>query len=151
MSDVEGIDPDLPSPRPAYHAPSSIALVFAGGVLGTGGREALSLAIPPVDGVPLTILGINVAGAFCLGLLLEGLHRRGPDHGRRRRLRLLAGTGFLGGFTTYSALAADTAMLLGDRPSGVGLAYALGTLVLGAAATWAGIAAASARTGGRAR
>lgn len=151
MSDAEGIDPDLPSAPPAYRSPSSIALVLAGGTAGTGSREALSLAFPPLDGVPVTILCVNVVGAFCLGLLLEALGRRGPDHGRRRRLRLLVGTGFLGGFTTYSALAADTAVLLDQQPSGVGLAYALGTLVIGAAATWAGVAAAAARAGGRSR
>ncbi len=37
-----------------------------------------------------------------LGALLESLARRGPDEGRRRAIRLLVGTGGLGGFTTYS-------------------------------------------------
>lgn len=37
----------------------------------------------------------------------------GPVHGRRRDLRLLLGTGLLGGYTTYSALATDTAAVLG--------------------------------------
>ncbi|WP_371740714.1 CrcB family protein, partial [Frigoribacterium sp. CFBP 13712] len=86
-----------------------IGLVALGGTIGTGLREALALSFPAAPGsIPVTILLINVVGAFALGLLLESLMRRGPDAGRRRDLRLFIGTGVLGGFTTYSALAVDT-------------------------------------------
>lgn len=115
-----------------------LGLVGAGGAIGTAAREALSLALPPVGGVPLTIFFINVGGAFLLGLLLETLGRRGPEDDRRRALRLFVGTGVLGGFTTYSALATDTALLLGGFPLPA-LAYALGTVVLGGLASAAGI------------
>ncbi len=108
-------------------------------MIGTALRETLSLAWPPIEGIPLTTAGINIVGAFVLGWLLEALSRSGPDIGRRRAWRLFAGTGVLGGFTTYSALAVDTALLLDDRPI-VGLAYAVGTLVLGAGAGLAGMA-----------
>ena len=145
------IDPDVDAdesvsgaPRPVHLRPSTLAVVFAGGAVGTAAREALSLAFPPVDGVPYAILVINVVGAFLLGVLLEALVRRGPDHGRRRTLRLLLGTGVLGGFTTYSALAADTAALLGSGAAPAGILYALGTVLIGAVATWAGIAVAAA-------
>lgn len=121
---------------------SDLVLVFAGGAIGTGAREALSLAIPPVDGVPYTIFGINVLGAFLLGVLLEALLRRGPDLGRRPAVRLLLGTGMLGGFTTYSALATDAATLIGAGAAGAGILYALSTVLIGAMATWAGIAVA---------
>ena len=138
-------DPEVDLPRArgpvAVHLrASSVALVFVGGTFGTAAREALSLAFPAIGGIPYAILGINVAGAFLLGVLLEALARRGPDHGRRRHLRLLLGTGVMGGFTTYSALAVDTAALLGAGAAGAGIGYAMGTVLLGAAATWAGIA-----------
>lgn len=55
----------------------------------------------------------------------------------------MVGTGFMGGFTTYSALAADTAGLLGGGRVGVGIAYGLGTVLVGGLATWAGIATAT--------
>jgi len=119
-----------------------ILLVALGGAIGTGAREAISLAIPAVAGVPVSILGINVVGAFLLGVLLEGLLLGGPDAGRRRSVRLLLGTGVLGGFTTYSALAADSGLLLVDGRAPVAIAYALGTVLLGAAASWLGIATA---------
>jgi CrcB protein len=74
---------------------------------------------------------VNVAGAFALGLLLAALARRGPDRGRRRMLRLLLGTGLLGGFTTYSTLAVDTAGLLGAGGLVAGGGSALLTVVAG--------------------
>ncbi|SCY52199.1 camphor resistance protein CrcB [Microbacterium sp. LKL04] len=130
---------------------SSILLVLVGGTLGTAAREALSLAIPPVGGVPVAIFLINIVGALFLGSLLEALSRRGPDAGRRRSLRLLLGTGFAGGFTTYSALAVDTGVLLTGGDAFVGVLYALATVAVGALATVTGIALAAARHGKPAR
>ncbi|KQQ52151.1 hypothetical protein ASF68_07190 [Plantibacter sp. Leaf314] len=124
-------------------------MVALGGAIGTGAREAISLAIPPIGGVPVAILGINVVGAFLLGLLLESLLRRGPDDGRRRDLRLFLGTGVLGGFTTYSALAADSSVLLLEGSALVGVLYAVGSVVLGVLASWSGIVLARRIGGGR--
>lgn len=119
-----------------------LGLVFAGGVAGTAAREYLTIVIPRIGEVPIATVGINIVGAFLLGALLEALIGRRPDEGRRRTVRLLLGTGFLGGFTTYSALATDT-VILGSGGVWLPILYALGSLVLGAIATWAGIAAAS--------
>ncbi|MGY4858515.1 fluoride efflux transporter FluC [Cryobacterium sp. AP23] len=130
--------------QPVHLRWQSLALVFAGGTVGTALRELLALSVPPVAGVAVVIMGINVVGAFLLGLLLETLTRRGPDEGRRRQLRLLLGTGVLGGFTTYSALATDTSLLLADNRLGAALLYALGTVIVGALASWAGISAGAA-------
>lgn len=124
--------------RPAWASWRLITLVFVGGSLGTAARASLTLAIPPADGFPATIMGINVVGALLLGALLEALSRRGAEEGARRRIRLLIGTGFLGGFTTYSALATDSVLLAAGGPV-LALLNALGTLVLGALATWLGI------------
>jgi len=121
-----------------------LGLVILGGTVGTALREALGLVLPPLDLVagahlPLTTVGINLLGALLLGLLLEVLLRHGHDAGGRRSLRLLLGTGLLGGFTTYSALATDSAVLLHAGAVGVAVAYALGTVLLGGLATWLGI------------
>jgi CrcB protein len=107
--------------------------------------------VPTVAGVAVVIVGINIGGAFLLGLLLETLTGRGVDTGRRRQLRLLFGTGLLGGFTTYSALATDTSLLLAEDRMGTALLYALGTVVIGALASWAGILAGAALTRRRLR
>lgn len=145
------VDPDLESatarPRPLHLRASSLGLVAAGGTLGTAAREGVSLAWPPVAGIPVAILVVNITGAFLLGVLLEALARGGPDRGRRQALRLLLGTGFMGGFTTYSTLAVDTASLLGDGRAGAGAGYALTILIVGALATWGGITVATLRRG----
>src|SRR5699024_7507365 len=101
------------------------------GIGGTAAREAISLAVPEVDGIPVAIFAVNIGGAFLLGLLLEALARRGPDVSVPRTARILIGTGFLGGFTTYSALAADAAWLMGSGALATGIGYGLPTVVLG--------------------
>ena len=116
-----------------------ILLVAIGGALGAAGREAVSLALPPVDGVPIAIVVVNTIGAFALGLLAEAVTRPTVSEVRRTRLKLLLGTGFCGGFTTYSSLATDTAVLSSDGHHGQAAMYALTTLVVGAVATYAGI------------
>lgn len=140
--------------RPVHMRLSYLGLAFLGGTFGTAAREAVSLGLPAVSDVPWAIFTVNILGAFLLGLLLDALARSGPDEGWRRRARILVGTGFMGGFTTYSALAADTAGLLGADSGGasnpgIGLAYAVGTVLIGGLATFAGIATAGAlRRGG---
>lgn len=127
----------------------SVGVVFAGGALGTAARVGLSRLVPPLGAVPVATLLINVAGAFVLGLLLERLARAGPDDGWRRDLRLGVGTGVLGGFTTYSALATDTASLLSAGHPAPAVAYAVGTLVFGLLAAAAGIRCAGRPSGDR--
>lgn len=122
-----------------------VVLVALGGTLGTAARFLTAELIPAWRGVPLATLGVNVLGAFLLGLLLEALVQAGRDDGIRRSLRLLVGTGFLGGFTTYSSLAVETDALLRDGHAALAIAYALVTVVLGLLAAAGGIALAGAR------
>ena len=124
-----------------------IGLVFVGGALGTTLRYLVSAAIPPWLGLPVGTFGINIVGAFALGMLLEALALRGPDEGMRRNLRLFVGTGILGGFTTYSAFAVDTDGLLTSNNLWGSIAYAVATIVIGAAASLAGIALSARRRG----
>jgi CrcB protein len=116
-----------------------LLLVVAGGVVGTTLRVLVSAAVPDAGGLPMGILVVNLVGAFALGLLLEVLALRGPDAGARRRVRLLVGTGVIGGFTTYSALATDTSLLVDSDHLLAAAAYALGTVVLGGVTSLAGI------------
>lgn len=130
--------------RPVHLRFRFVFLVFLGGTLGTAARQGLSLTIPQDAGIPWTIFVINLVGAFLLGILLESLIRRGTDFGRRRFARLLLGTGFLGGFTTYSALAVDTAMLMDDRALSSAIVYSIISVITGLIAAFAGIAVAAA-------
>lgn len=137
--------------RPAYLRWGSIGLVALGGAAGAGSRVGLSLVIPNLGEVPIAIAIINVAGAFLLGFLYEAVTRLDSARPARKNLTTLLGTGFCGGFTTYSSLATGTALLFQDGLPWTALMYALGTVVIGAAATWAGIAVASAANVGSGR
>jgi len=92
------------SSRPVYVRPAYLCAVWLGGAGGTAARYLLGSQVAGGSQLPLTTLMINVVGAFLLGMLLERLGRATGEPERRRLVRLLAGTGFLGGFTTYSAL-----------------------------------------------
>ncbi|MEO6473247.1 MAG: CrcB family protein [Aeromicrobium sp.] len=141
------LDPDLdadegPSgdPLPVHLNWRFLGLVALGGIFGTGSRHLLGDAIGTTRDFPLGTFLINIVGAFALGVLLEILARRGSDAGHRRTLRLVLGTGYLGGFTTYSSLAVDTDTLLRSDRLGLAAAYALGTIILGLIASVGGIA-----------
>ena len=133
--------------RPAHLDVTLLALVWAGGALGTLIRYVVEAAIPPAaGGFPSATFLINITGSFALGFLLEFLARRGPDSGRRRRIRLTLGTGVLGGYTTYSTFAVEVTQLTQGASHLVGPVYALASVVLGPLAAAAGFLVAR-RTG----
>lgn len=125
--------------RPVHLHPGFVLVVITGGIFGALARFGLSAVLPAPGGWPLPTLIINLAGAFLLGVLLEALVRRGPDTGRLRVIRLLAGTGFMGAFTTYSTLALESNALLGSGRTTDALLYVAASLLGGAVATVAGI------------
>ena len=139
-------DPDLEvdegsdgAPVAAHLTPTFIALVALGGAAGSLARHGVERMLGTSNGLPVGTLAVNLVGAFALGALLEGLATRGSDVGHRRAARLLVGTGFLGGFTTYSALAVETDGLLHDGRVALALVYALTTVSVGLLASLAGV------------
>lgn len=117
----------------------ALLLVFVGGAVGTAARAALDAAMPKPGGFPLAILLINVVGALLLGVLLEALLRPVPEPVAVADLRLLLGTGVMGGFTTYSTLALGAVELVhGGRP-GLGIGYLVLSVLLGIGASTLGI------------
>ena len=140
-----------------------VGLVALGGACGSVARYLLGLwaaallavvwspppgADPALVLFPVGTLVVNVVGALALGYLLESLARRGRETVRRRKIRLGIGTGVLGGFTTYSALALETQRMLADGSTWLALLYVVLTLAGGTAACLGGIAIA-ARADGR--
>ena len=107
----------------------------------------LTIAFPGASGTilrfPIGTLVVNLVGAFALGYLLEALARRGRETVRRRKIRLGIGTGVLGGFTTYSALALEVQGLLGQGMPWLALLYVTLTLAGGTATCLSGIALAA--------
>lgn len=115
--------------------------MFVGGCIGTLLRYGVAQILPHASGWPVATFVVNVIGAFVLGVLLEALSR--SDSARRTRIRLLCGTGFCGGLTTYSTFAVEMDLLLRGGSLLLGAAYGVGSLVAGATAAYAGIACAT--------
>lgn len=110
-------------PTPARTVLRRAVLVALGGMLGTAARLGVGMLIPDA---PTGVLAVNVLGALLLGILTARL----PG----TALRLFLGTGALGGFTTYSALAVDAVQLWVASPLTAGLYVALSVILgLGAA------------------
>jgi CrcB protein len=128
---------------PAHRHWGLLALICAGGGLGTYVRAVLEQAAPPQPGgIPWTTFTINVTGSLALGALLEVLTRTGRDSGWRRAVRLTVGTGFLGGYTTYSTFAVEVTTVSATAPHAWGAVYAVSSVVLGVVAAGLGYAAA---------
>jgi|SRR6185295_2329221 len=97
-------------------------LVGVGGALGSMARYG-AYRMWPAGGWPVATLTVNVLGSFAIGLIYMYVAARGSS---ADNARLFWMTGVLGGFTTYSAFALETALL---GFSWMGVAYVTATLV----------------------
>lgn len=111
-------------------------LVAVGGGLGAAARFA-------IDGVvrsrlalsfPLGTMIINLSGSLLLGLL-AGLVTAGFP----TEAQILAGTGFLGGYTTFSSASVETLRLMQERRTAAVIVNGLGTVVLATALAFLGM------------
>ncbi|MEZ2127424.1 MULTISPECIES: fluoride efflux transporter CrcB [unclassified Sinorhizobium] len=114
-------------------------LVASGGAVGSVlryyvGVWALRLLGPVF---PWGTLAVNVAGCFVIGLLAELITRK---FGASTELRLLLITGFLGGFTTFSAFSLDALSLFESGRAGLSAIYIAASICLSLAAVFAGLA-----------
>ena len=114
-------------------------LVAAGGALGAGMRHLASGAVLRRMGAdwPYATFSINVLGSFLLGFLAGWLAFKGGEGSSQ--LRLLLGTGMLGGFTTFSAYSLETALLIERGKIGSAAVYALGSMAVGLVFVFAGL------------
>ena len=119
---------------------SDAVAVAIGGALGslarvslTGGVEGSLTAEPPLA-LLLTTLAINTVGALVLGLLRRPQSLQPPGW-----LRVGLSVGFLGAFTTWSAVMAAVWILGSADSLFLGLGYVVATVVLGSLAAWWGL------------
>ena len=111
---------------------SHAAAVAAGAALGALLRWWLSLALNPSwSGFHLGTLAANCLGGALIGLAMVWFARSPHE-----ALRLLLVTGFLGGFTTFSAFSAESLGLLQRGTWALALLHS-GAHVLGALASTA--------------
>jgi len=111
-----------------------VLLCLAGG-LGATARFMLDAAIRTrvTATLPWGTIIINLTGSFLLGLL-TGI---ATAHALPDAWKLVVGTGFLGGYTTFSTASFETVRLMQERRYGAALANGLG--VLGGATAAAGL------------
>jgi fluoride exporter len=114
-------------------------LVFIGGGLGAMTRHGVNRAGLAIlgPGFPWWTLAVNVLGSFLIGLLAGVFGAMEAGH----NVRLFLTTGFLGGFTTFSAFSLD-ALTLWERgqPMQAGF-YVAGSVIASLIAAFAGLMA----------
>jgi fluoride exporter len=120
------------------------ALAWIGvGVFGAAGAYARYSAAAAITArrpgaFPWGTFVVNLTGGFALGAL--------TGFGVTGDALLVVGTGFLGGYTTFSTWMVETQRLGEDAEFGLSAAYLLGSMLAGLATTGAGWALASALT-----
>lgn len=113
--------------------------VALGGALGSVARFLTVSAFARVfsPAFPLGTLFVNVLGSFLIGLVATWLMRKVPDHDVAR---FFLTTGFLGGFTTFSAFSLEVLTLVQRGDAGWAAFYIVSSLALSLAAVFVGYA-----------
>jgi CrcB protein len=115
----------------------TLVLVSVAGGLGAAARLVLNglLSARFRFAYPVGTTVINVTGSLLLGLI-TGL---AISHGLPQQWHLILGSGFLGGYTTFSTASFETVRLLQARRYASAVANGLGMLVLSVLAAAAGL------------
>lgn len=119
---------------------STLSLVAFGGAVGASLRYLSGVAILRLVGhtsFPVAIIFVNVVGSFLMGAFVVAAANRGLTH-----FSPLVMTGFLGGFTTFSAFSLETMTLIERGDTAQAALYVLLSVVLSVGALAAGMSAA---------
>ncbi len=109
----------------------NILCVALGGALGAVSRYGMSMWINRfafAATFPLATFVINMLGCFLIGLIAACLTLQNTAN---EQTRLLLITGFLGGFTTFSAFGIETLTLLREGHCLWAIANGLGQMIIG--------------------
>lgn len=113
-------------------------LIAFGGALGALSRYAVDRMASGMLGA--TVLGTfaaNVSGSFLLGIIVAAASGR---IGLSEEARVFAAVGFLGSYTTFSTLTVTSVLLAGDGDWLRAASNILGSIAIGVAAAFAGLA-----------
>jgi CrcB protein len=114
--------------------------ICAAGAAGTGLRHLVTLWAAGRWGAtfPHGTLLVNIIGCFAIALVMQVSSAAGWP----ATIRLVLTTGFLGGFTTYSAFNQETLRLVDQGAGGLALLNVLATVGGGLLGGWLGMVAA---------
>lgn len=114
-----------------------LLLVAGGGALGSAARYLVGNLVQGWlgSGFPWGTFFVNVSGSFVIGVVL-GLFE---NSGLSNEARLFLAVGVLGGYTTFSTFSHDTLRLLEAGSFAPAFLNAVGQLVAGLAAVYAGM------------
>ena len=115
-----------------------LLLVFVGGGFGAVARHLSGMAVMRAagPGFPWGTMAVNIAGSLAMGLLIAWLARRSAGD---NELRLLLATGFLGGFTTFSAFSLDAVTLYERGALTAAAAYVIASVTVSIVALFCGL------------
>ena len=118
---------------------AQLFLILLGGALGTGCRYGVNQLAGLLFGAPARFpyatFIVNFTGSFAIGLLAELFAARAPGAEVWRAALLV---GVLGGYTTFSSFSLETLTLIRNNQWGLAIVYALGSVLTGLLAVWAG-------------
>jgi CrcB protein len=115
----------------------TFSLLAVGGGVGANARYWLGKLIAHIQGeveFPFATFFINVSGSLILGIVASN-YLRHPDPAMRTWY-LLLGTGFCGGFTTFSTFSLETLELIQDGKLWLAVVYVLGSVLAGLLGVW---------------
>jgi CrcB protein len=113
-----------------------LAVIAAGGAIGSVARYGLAVALPHrAAEFPWATFITNTAGCFAIGVLMVVVSDVLTG---RPLLRPFLGIGVLGGFTTFSTYALDFQRMVDGGARGAAVLYLAGTVVAALAAAYAG-------------
>ena len=116
-----------------------IVLVFLGGGLGSVARHGVNMTAGRLGAdFPWGTFIVNVVGSLAMGLIVAWLAFR-AGAGWTQHTRLFLTTGFLGGFTTFSAFSLDVALLWERGAHGLAAGYVAASVVLSIAGLFLGM------------
>ena len=118
---------------------TSFLSVALGGAIGASARHGLGIITLRVfgPGFPMGTFLVNIIGGLLMGLLVGWLVREMPANANT--IRLFAGVGVLGGFTTFSAFSLDAMRMLETKAYGLFFGYVGASVILSIAAVGLGL------------
>lgn len=115
---------------------SIIAMVAAGGAIGSVVRYAVSTLQSPTVAFPYAIFAVNISGGFLMGIVTALL---GLRFNVSSETQAFLTTGILGGYTTFSTFSLQSALLIERHDFVTATSYVIGSAILSILALFCGL------------